>query len=799
MEIHEGTKPKSKFWKLNRLQGWKLATLIAVIISLGLMLVILVTSSGNDSPSPTSPDTDSYSELKKCSKSDSITLQNEDPPTVFDSLTEMEMVAVRDYLLYQTGLLLKPIEKATVDSSYIYQMGLSLPNKADVLNHIDGNSQKPERRAKVVLARGDLNPPQMQEWIVFPLPKPTSHVLYKNPSYQRDPIPLSAKMVDKVEDKVLKEILRREMQKAEHVLKGSYGVGYHDCLGTEGCLTFFDIKPAGFASGERKSWWWAMRDFEGFYLFPVGLQVRTNHEGTNTSAWTLDRVFYNNTLFYSVEEWIAAYDNGIHRYIDPVPNKRERQYATYNRRGPLPLDPPLQGPRVYEPQGRRYNISGSKVKYLEWDFHIHNQGSSGIRVYDVRFRNERIAYEISLQEAAVMYGGWDPLMSTANYMDASWNLAAEAFELVPGVDCPENAVYFDTWSYFNTHGPKRMKNSYCVFEHNTGIPLRRHHGYNYHDGRYTYYGGMVDYVLVVRFAATVWNYDYIFDYIFHQNGVVECRASATGYVQATHFNTEDARYGHKIAPRVLAGIHTHLFNYKVDVDVLGTANRFYTYDIETESRSDLPWYQGYQKDQPRFTKNLKQTEWQAAIQYKFENPKYYVFRSNQTNAYGTPRGFRFQLNGMAKQVVPPRTGAEPGLSWSRYQIAITKRKDEEDSSTSLYSQCDPVNPVVNFESYVQDDENIVDEDLVAWVTLGKHHIPHSEDAPSTATTGNQLTFLLLPYNYFDEDASLASIDGVVIRPKSGYQGATVDSNGRNGYMTCAPLQLNLTSYGDINS
>ena len=52
------------------------------------------------------------------------------------------------------------------------------------------------------------------------------------------------------------------------------------------------------------------------------------------------------------------------------------------------------------------------------------------------------------------------------------------------------------------------------------------------------------------------------------------------------------------------------------------------------------------------------------------------------------------------------------------------------------------------------------QDLVAWVTLGAHHIPHSEDIPIVTTPGVQLTFYLLPYNYFDEDPSLASRDNI---------------------------------------
>ena len=52
------------------------------------------------------------------------------------------------------------------------------------------------------------------------------------------------------------------------------------------------------------------------------------------------------------------------------------------------------------------------------------------------------------------------------------------------------------------------------------------------------------------------------------------------------------------------------------------------------------------------------------------------------------------------------------------------------------------------------------QDLVAWVTVGLHHIPHTEDVPIVTTPGVQLTFWLLPYNYFDYDPAMASRDNI---------------------------------------
>ena len=54
----------------------------------------------------------------------------------------------------------------------------------------------------------------------------------------------------------------------------------------------------------------------------------------------------------------------------------------------------------------------------------------------------------------------------------------------------------------------------CVFEQNSGLPLRRHLSYAKDEGGF--FGGMADSALVVRFIITVSNYDYIIDFIFYQ-------------------------------------------------------------------------------------------------------------------------------------------------------------------------------------------------------------------------------------------------------------------------------------------
>lgn len=85
---------------------------------------------------------------------------------------------------------------------------------------------------------------------------------------------------------------------------------------------------------------------------------------------------------------------------------------------------------------------------------------------------------------------------TAN-LDAWWGLGESSRELVVGVDCPVNAEYIDKTLYQN--GLLEYRHAFCVFEMDTGVPLRRHD-----DAAQGEFGGLRDNVLVVRAIAAVY-------------------------------------------------------------------------------------------------------------------------------------------------------------------------------------------------------------------------------------------------------------------------------------------------------
>ncbi|XP_072307306.1 diamine oxidase [copper-containing] [Eucyclogobius newberryi] len=678
---------------------------------------------------------------------------------MFSDLSVRELKAVHSYLHNIPELGLTSARNPSLKKNSILLMELHLPRKHEALRALDRGQARPLRQARVVVQYGNQTKPNITEYIVGPLPSPSSH--HVKTFKGKRPIRFDSRPITKVEYGHIEKILVKIGTKA-HKLLGELtgGFSYTNC--SDRCLTFSDIAPRGLEPGERRSWIMLQKFVEGYFIHPIGFEVLINHQDLDPEKWTVEKVWFNSMYFDSVEELVESYEQGVLDMPPKLPNQDDI-YSTYIPRGHSNTPTDIHGPKLVEPQGHRYLLDKNFVEYAGWSFSYRVRSSAGLQVFDLRFNGERIAYEISLQEAIAFYAGDTPAAMQTKYIDAGWAMGASSFELAPGVDCPEIATFIDLYHFFDTDKPVRHKNALCIFEMTTGMPLRRHFNSNF-SGGYNFYAGLENTVLVLRTTSTVYNYDYIWDFLFYQNGVVEVRVSATGYIHATFFTPNGLNYGTKVFHYVLGNLHTHLIHFKVDLDVAGRENSFETIDLKYVNFTN-PWSPKHFVVQSKLQRNEHKTEKSAAFRFGKKFPRYmHFYNPNEKNKWGHHKGYRIQFNSHAHTVLPRGWREENGISWARYPLAVTRHKDSESSSSSIYTQNDPWEPAVSFEDYIRDNEDIVKQDLVAWVTVGFLHIPHSEDIPNTATPGNAVGFFLRPFNFFDEDPSLSSRSTLIVRP-----------------------------------
>lgn len=495
---------------------------------------------------------------------------------VFADLSVEELKAVRDFLWSRKELKLKPSKTPIMAKNSVFLIEMLLPKKQKVLKFLDKGLRPPVREARAIIFFGDQEHPNITDFAVGPLPQPyymrmLSHRPGRRASWASRPM-------TSVEVLLLHQTLQRVTKPLHQFFINTTGFTFFNC--ETRCLTFTDVAPRGFVSGQRRSWFILQLFIEGFYLHPTGLELLLDHGSMNPQEWTVEQVWYNGKFYSSPEELARKYEDGevdlvVPEYLFPKDKgaKDKEQppvFSSYKPRGEFANPITVQGPHVVYPQGPRYRVEGNLVLYGGWSFAFRLRSSTGLQILNVQFQGERIAYEVSIQEAASLYGGHTPSGMQTQYFDMGWGLGSLTYELASGIDCPAPATFLDTYHYHDDDAPVLHPHALCIFEMPTGVPLRRHFDSNFNNG-FNFYAGLEGQVLVLRSTSTVYNYDYIWDFIFYPNGVMEAKMHATGYIHATLYTPEGLRYGTRVHTHLFGNIHTHLAHYRIDLDVAGKA------------------------------------------------------------------------------------------------------------------------------------------------------------------------------------------------------------------------------------
>lgn len=89
-------------------------------------------------------------------------------------------------------------------------------------------------------------------------------------------------------------------------------------------------------------------------------------------------------------------------------------------------------------------------------------------------------------------------------------------------------------------------------------------------------------------------------------------------------------------------------------------------------------------------------------------------------------------------------------------LYVTRQKDTEPRAADPYNAFNLQNPLVDFSKFL-DGESLEQEDLVTWINLGMHHIPHTGDLPNTLMTSAHSAIRIEPLNYLEAgDSSVAT-------------------------------------------
>lgn len=132
-------------------------------------------------------------------------------------------------------------------------------------------------------------------------------------------------------------------------------------------------------------------------LQPTDLYIAWDFSGTDPSHYRMTMLVYNNVIYHSVDEFREAYEWDKVEKLPLLPT--DESWIRKDRKG-KPRDMEYRmAPTISETEGKRYRVDDENryVEYLGWTFYTRFDQDIGIQFYNIKFKDEQILYELSLQ------------------------------------------------------------------------------------------------------------------------------------------------------------------------------------------------------------------------------------------------------------------------------------------------------------------------------------------------------------------------------------------------------------------
>jgi primary-amine oxidase len=461
--------------------------------------------------------------------------------------------------------------------------------------------------------------------------------------------------------------------------------------------------------------------------------------------------FYQGTL-------TNQYDRPVEGLIATV-NMNNLQVVEVTDTGAKPVNTTLTGAAkparpgmkplvVSQPQGTSFKIEGTKVSWLGWQFRLGYTMREGLVLHQIGFAPSGaprpLIHRLSLDEIYVPYGHPDPLWSWRGAMDVGeYNLGQYIEPLEVGVDVPTNAVFVDAASANDVSGVSANKRVFplphaiAMYERDGGSLWDRTDPDSYERE------ARLGRELVVTSTYVIGNYTYNTEVVFRLDGGIDVVEGATGTTLNRGVNAagQSSAFSTLVAPNIVAPLHQHFFNFRIDFDVDGTANRVVEENTQSAPGSGTNAFS--LSRQTIATEGFRDSSPQTNRHWVVEN-------ATKKNSLGLPVAYRLHPEAHTLAFAAP---SDPGLQrapFAQHALWVTRYKDGELYGAGDYpNQTDAGEGVTD---YTADHANVDGTDLVVWYTTGFTHVPAVEDFPvmNRETVG----FSLRPNGFFDENPAL---------------------------------------------
>jgi primary-amine oxidase len=437
----------------------------------------------------------------------------------------------------------------------------------------------------------------------------------------------------------------------------------------------------------------------------------------------------------NAEKVVELVDTGVRPL--PPPSQEFDMKSTGTRAAPAPLV-------ITQPAGAGFTMQGHEVRWQKWRFRYTMHPREGLVLQQVGYEDEGrvrpILYRAALSEMAVPYGDTERNWRWRSAFDiGEYGMGRLASSIEPNTDAPPNATLLDATFAGDDGKPYVLSKAIGIYERDGGMLWKHYESYSKtNESRRAR-------ELVVFFIATIGNYDYAVNWIFHQDGVLEVDAALTGIMLPK--GVASAADGHVVAKNVAAPHHQHFFNFRLDFDVDGPNNAVHEMNTTAAPAGpDNPFLNGMvMKETMLSTERAAERDMNMATARTWM-----VANPSATNALGGHTSYILVPGGNAVPYVGVTSEVRRRAGFINHPFWTTKYHDGEMYAGGMYPNQSLGGGGLG--AWAANDEPIANQDVVVWYTMGITHIPRPEEWPVMPVT--HIGFKMIPAGFFTRNPAL---------------------------------------------
>jgi primary-amine oxidase len=448
-----------------------------------------------------------------------------------------------------------------------------------------------------------------------------------------------------------------------------------------------------------------------------------------------------------IKAWADLNEKKVYRFVDtgvvPLAPAEEIDEASLGapREAPKPLE-------ITQSHGPTFEVRGWEVRWQKWRFRYGQNAREGLVLYQVGYedggRLRSVLYRASVSEMVVPYGDPDPAWYVRSYFDAGeYSAGRRAVSLEPLRDVPPNATLLNAAFIAPSGKVEALPRSASLYERDGGL-LWRHYD---EDSKTTEARRSRE--LVLSSMLTIANYDYGFNWVFHQDGSLEMEILMTGIMMVKGIKDGGGHddHGHAVGANLRAVHHQHLINFRLDFDVDGTANS--VAELNTLAAPSGP-------QNPVGTSFVMHETVLATEQIAHRNlnlasnRRWKVFNPSVKNDLDQQVGYLLLPGENSAGHALPGSLLRRRAGFLGSHLWVTPYAAEEKYAAGDY----PVQSTSEsgLAAWARANRPLVNRDIVLWYTVGVTHIPRPEEWP--VMTVHKAGFQLVPAGFFSRNPAL---------------------------------------------